>query len=91
MAYGVKGDPAKDEDFLRRLKSLEAEYHRNLSIDTYNRAVDFLDEQCTLGPVMKGRKAAWTKEIQKRLECTLSKAQEICDFMAESFVEDRKA
>ena len=86
MARSVKGDQAMDDAFISGLRDLDARYHRNLSIDTYNLAIRFLEEMRNSGPAMKGLKAAWTKESQG-LGYSLSEAQEVSDRMEQAYME----
>jgi len=91
MAKPVKGDQAVDEDFLSRLRDLEAKCHRNLGIDTYDLAIHYLEKKRDSGPVMKGLKAAWTKESKEKFGYGLSEARKVSDRMEQAFMEGRNA
>ena len=91
MATPVHGDPAVDQAFLSGLMALVDKYNRNLSIDTYDKAIDFLRKKCDDGPYRKRVKSQASVWLRSQLGITDDKATDIAEQITLAHLEARDA
>ena len=78
MGKSVPGRPEVDEEFLVEVQKIEKRYSKNLSVETYNKCIEWLQQRRDSGPQAKGSKSAITKALNG-IGIPESKLSAICE------------
>ena len=91
MATPIYGHPREDQAFLSGLMTLTEKFNRNLSVPTYEKAIDYLRKKCDDGPYRKSVKSQWSVKLRSELGIDGDTATDLAEQIMVAHIEARDA